>query len=111
MTAPALPVVEPTIHEGVMEVLQKHNCVEEFWQRVALARECVPELRRLDVRLVHDPDEEGSMWARITAIVPADTSWQRCMALSHYYIDEAVDRRFPSRVLFSFVLQVVPEPE
>lgn len=104
-------VVEPVIGEGVMEVLQEHGAVEEFWDRLKIARDYVPEMIALSVDLLHDPDEDGRVWVDMTATVPSSISWEQGRFRSHRYIEECVRHGFPGRLLLSFILHVFPAAE
>ncbi len=109
MAIKTAPAIEPVIHEGVMEMLQRYDCVAEFWDRVALARECVPEMRSLEVRLLDDPDEQGNVWVKFEAFLARPQPWDERHAREKYYVQEAA-KRFKSRFTPRFPLLVrVPE--
>jgi len=101
--------IKPTLHDGVLDLMIEHDCLEELHERVALAVECVPDVQQLEVRLLSDPDEEGRCWVVMAALVPPHINRQTCLELQAAYIRKVVQRAFPTRLQFSFILRVEPE--
>jgi len=100
-----MTAVEPKIAEGVLEVLRKHDCENEFWARIELARECFPDIQRMDVRWMPDPDEEWRTYVGVDVKIGGGRSWSELHALYLGYVDAAV-KRFPFRPTPSFVVTV-----
>jgi hypothetical protein len=105
MATKTAPVIEPVIHEGVMEVLQRHDCVAEFWDRVALARECFPDACSLESKLTYDPDDDEHIWVGLEVTLPERIPWEQWHPRYLDYIAKAAGR-FPKRMTPTFPLHV-----
>jgi hypothetical protein len=110
MSTSTATTVEPVIGDGVMEILQRHDCVAEFWDRVALIRECVPELQTLEVSLLPDPDDDEHVWVDFVARLHSPAPWEEYYRRELRYLAEAMDR-FPKRMTPTFPLHVLGQGE
>src|SRR5215470_6073215 len=89
-------VVEPKMAEGVLEVLRKHDCENEILARIELVRECFPDIQRMDVRSMADPDEEWRTYVGVDVRIAGRRSRSELHALYLAYVHEAA-MRFPFR--------------
>ena len=62
--------VEPTLAEGVAEVLHRHNAEAAFQTACEVARSCFPAMRSLHARLRDDPDVPGRILGDFRSFLP-----------------------------------------
>ena len=104
-TSPAV-----TIQPEVYDHLRRFGAEASLPTACDLVRECFPELRRLEVRLLDDPDEDGRAWVVLDAVLPASYTEDAARSQRRRFDELALERLPRERVpSFSYSLHIEPE--
>jgi hypothetical protein len=67
---PATACIEPTLEDGVDEVLDRHNAAAAFQTACEIVRSCFHGVRSLHASLRDDPDVDGRAWVILNVFLP-----------------------------------------
>jgi hypothetical protein len=102
--------IEPTIADGVLDLLRQHGCENELPIYLDIVRECFPDMRGLSVDLLHDPDEDSRIWVVLSPRLPAAVAQSKRSAATRRFLELKAER-FPFRLhpAFSLIITYVTD--
>jgi hypothetical protein len=95
-TSSALP---ETVTQEAAEFLRTHEAEDAFRTVCALARECYPDLVRLDADLIDDPDEEDRQYVLLLVTLPKGYPVARALEHQRHFHERLVLDVPPSALL------------
>jgi hypothetical protein len=101
---------EPTLEDGVSEVLDRHNAEAAFQTACEVVRSCFSGIRALHVRLLDDPDVESRAWVILDVFLPQSYSLE-LLERERLRFHEEMVRRVPLQLnlLFGLSVSFIPE--